>query len=198
MKRKFKLFATVASLCLCLALMAFGVYAASSVTYTASGSVNFTVEYVYVEAEVKVYELKNNKDQKVDDISNAEYATTAHDTYAVAKCSTLANDGNYDATDFSGSHNVGELDLNESTAYKIEIVLTNLSTELKIGVATSGIAKQTPTDNFLVASDSSNAGEVAVNGSATLKYYVGIDDMKKVATSCVWSIALTLSQKAAQ
>ena len=48
MKRKFKLFATIASLCLCLALMAFGVYAASTVKYTASGSVSFEVSDVFV------------------------------------------------------------------------------------------------------------------------------------------------------
>ncbi len=42
MKRKFKLFATVASLCLSVALMAFGVYAATKVTYTVSGSVSFS------------------------------------------------------------------------------------------------------------------------------------------------------------
>ena len=44
MKRKFKLFATVASLCLSVALMAFGVYAATQVTYTVSGSVSFTAQ----------------------------------------------------------------------------------------------------------------------------------------------------------
>lgn len=48
MKRKFKLFATIASLCLCLALMAFGVYAASTVKYTASGRVSFEVSDVFV------------------------------------------------------------------------------------------------------------------------------------------------------
>ena len=42
MKRKFKLFATVASLCLSVALMAFGVYAATTVTYTVTGSVSFS------------------------------------------------------------------------------------------------------------------------------------------------------------
>ncbi len=42
MKRKFRLFATVASLCLSVALMAFGVYAATEVTYTVTGSVTFT------------------------------------------------------------------------------------------------------------------------------------------------------------
>ena len=44
MKRKFKLFATVASLCLSVALMAFGVYAAASVSYTVSGSVSFAAQ----------------------------------------------------------------------------------------------------------------------------------------------------------
>ena len=44
MKRKFKLFATVASLCLSVALMAFGVYAAASVSYTVSGSVSFSAQ----------------------------------------------------------------------------------------------------------------------------------------------------------
>ena len=42
MKRKFKLFATVASLCLSVALMAFGVYAATSVEYKVSGTVSFS------------------------------------------------------------------------------------------------------------------------------------------------------------
>ena len=41
MKRKFKLFATVASLCLSVALMAFGVYAASTVNYSVSSTVSF-------------------------------------------------------------------------------------------------------------------------------------------------------------
>ena len=41
MKRKFKLFATLASLCLSVALMAFGVYAATNVSYTVTSTVSF-------------------------------------------------------------------------------------------------------------------------------------------------------------
>ena len=44
MKRKFKLFATIASLCLSLALMAFGVYAATTINYTATGSVSYDLD----------------------------------------------------------------------------------------------------------------------------------------------------------
>lgn len=42
MKKKIKLFTTIASLCLAVALMAFGVYAATSVTMTISGTLSFT------------------------------------------------------------------------------------------------------------------------------------------------------------
>ena len=44
MKRKFKLFATLASLCLSVALMAFGVYAATNVTYNVTSTVSFAAQ----------------------------------------------------------------------------------------------------------------------------------------------------------
>lgn len=42
MKKNFKLFSTIASLCLAVALMAFGVWAATSVTFKTNSSVKFT------------------------------------------------------------------------------------------------------------------------------------------------------------
>lgn len=42
MKKKVKLFTTIASLCLAVALMAFGVYAALQANLTVSGSIKFT------------------------------------------------------------------------------------------------------------------------------------------------------------
>ena len=49
MKKRVKLLTTIASLCLAVALMAFGVYAATSATLTVSGTVNFTAaKDVYV------------------------------------------------------------------------------------------------------------------------------------------------------
>ena len=47
MKRKFKLITSVASLCLAVALMAFGVYAAANPTVTVTGSVAFSANNVY-------------------------------------------------------------------------------------------------------------------------------------------------------
>ena len=48
MKKRVKLLTTIASLCLAVALMAFGVYAASSSTLTVSSSVSFTSNEVQV------------------------------------------------------------------------------------------------------------------------------------------------------
>lgn len=42
MKKRIKLFTTIASLCLAVALMAFGVYAATTVNFTASGKIAFS------------------------------------------------------------------------------------------------------------------------------------------------------------
>ena len=53
MKRKFKLLTSVASLCLAVALMAFGVYAATAPKVTISGTVSFNATNVF--ATVTVY-----------------------------------------------------------------------------------------------------------------------------------------------
>lgn len=53
MKRKFKLITSVASLCLAIALMAFGVYAASAPKLTVSGTVSFNAENVYATVTIQ-------------------------------------------------------------------------------------------------------------------------------------------------
>ena len=49
MKKNFKLFSTIASLCLAVALMAFGVWAATSVSLGVTSKVSFTVSDVFVD-----------------------------------------------------------------------------------------------------------------------------------------------------
>ena len=57
MKKKVKLFTTIASLCLAVALMAFGVYAASTVTYTVNGTVAYTMDDVLVDVTTKISKI---------------------------------------------------------------------------------------------------------------------------------------------
>lgn len=54
MKRKFKLLTSVASLCVAVALMAFGVYAAATPEVKLSGTVSFTANNVIADVIVKV------------------------------------------------------------------------------------------------------------------------------------------------
>ncbi len=55
MNRKFKLFFSLASLCLSVAMLCFGVYSAMSVNYSVSGSVSYEVRDVFVNIELSVY-----------------------------------------------------------------------------------------------------------------------------------------------
>lgn len=55
MKKKFKLFATIATLCLTLAIFSFGVFSALTVTYKTTGTVTYEIADTYVELETRVY-----------------------------------------------------------------------------------------------------------------------------------------------
>ena len=59
MKKKFKLFTTIASLCLAIALMGFGVYAATQVTVTVTNTVSYTAS-ANVKAEVRYAKAYTN------------------------------------------------------------------------------------------------------------------------------------------
>ncbi len=73
MKRKVKLFASIASLCLAVALMAFGVYAATQVTYNVTGSVSF-------ESQVAVTWTGNVTGGTLGEAQNDTYKVTADGT----------------------------------------------------------------------------------------------------------------------
>ena len=53
--KKFKLLASIASMCLAIAVLCFGVFAASSVTYTISGTITYDVSDVFVNVKTSVY-----------------------------------------------------------------------------------------------------------------------------------------------
>lgn len=119
MKRKFKLITSVASLCLAIALMAFGVYAAANPTVTVTGSVTFNATHVYAD----VYA----------DVANA----------AVAKDGTLAFDyDGVDATQFRNeaisTKDYGTLtmpainDMSVKSAYQVRI--KDAASSAKVGV----------------------------------------------------------------
>lgn len=74
MNRKFKLFFSLASLCLSVAMLCFGVYSAMSVSYTVNGSVSYEVKDVFVNINTRIY--RATSDTPIDESQNNENATT--------------------------------------------------------------------------------------------------------------------------
>ena len=142
MKRKFKLFATVASLCLCLALMAFGVYAASSVTYTASGSVKYVVTDVFADFKLEVFAAKNSvghtrsADSTISETNGeTNYVEFNTETTTEKNGQSYSDQKSYEGTSPTDpgasslttglTNTISVLDFAKSDVYKIVITITN-------------------------------------------------------------------------
>ena len=53
--KKFKLTMSVATMCLALAVLCFGVFSATQVTYTIGGSISYEVNDVFADVKTRVY-----------------------------------------------------------------------------------------------------------------------------------------------
>lgn len=176
MKRKFKLFATVASLCLCLALMAFGVYAATTVTYTAKGSVKYTVADVFVDFETTTYG-SNTKGVGRSSVSNDDSISWGSALKTYGKVSSY--DGTTpDAAGQDGSTETTALDamdFKDHDAYKVVIKVSNKAKSGKVRV--TGQVSFTEEKNFTVVSADTYTEEEIVSGAnKEFIFYVLLND----------------------
>lgn len=153
MKRKFKLLTSVASLCLAVALMAFGVYAAARPTVSITGTVTFQAKNVF--ADVEVYKYVGASKIEAD----GDGWTKVEDTIS------------FDNTDNAGKTvNIGELGLDD----------TNLVAQYKIVVKNTFTAKDTDIVYVKVAQATANGSlptgvnfeESPNEGQATTAEYV--------------------------
>lgn len=123
MKKRVKLLTTIASLCLAVALMAFGVYAAAQSTTTVTSAVSFDVADVYVTVDGWV--------AVGADVTAAAANTTKYDTMTTFKSYTGEDPmapvaGTGDPTDATNTWNTDAVTLdltNQAVAY--EITITN-------------------------------------------------------------------------
>ena len=114
--KKVKLFTTIASLCLAVALMAFGVYAATNVKFTISNNVSYTAAE-YIKAKIEF--------------------STATENCTAANVNTTTTiwsdeDGNAEDVD-AGTFDIGSVvltstsnDLTELMTYSYTVTVTNL------------------------------------------------------------------------
>lgn len=78
MRKKAKLFMTIASMCLAVAVLCFGVFSATQVSYTIGGSISYEVDDVFVKINTKIYSTPN---QKTASEMNTDITTLASKTF---------------------------------------------------------------------------------------------------------------------
>ena len=101
--KKLKLLFSISTLCFALAVLCFGVFAATSVTYSVGGSITYKVEDVFVNITTKIYssnamavspdELKAFANQFVNDVP-----TKLNETYTVNQLTQYSNIYDFDST----------------------------------------------------------------------------------------------------
>lgn len=93
MKRKFKLLTSIASLCLAVALMAFGVYAATAPTLNVTGTVSFSASNVYATVTMQQGTAKDLDSITLNDVTvtNGVWTVETADANANATANADAN-----------------------------------------------------------------------------------------------------------
>ncbi len=98
--KKLKLLLSISVMCLSLAVLCFGVFSATSVTYTISGTVSYEVTDVMVQIETKVYRSNSKtvvnqttlQSTAKSDFENTTFSTIDTTKYTLVKDSTTTNE----------------------------------------------------------------------------------------------------------
>lgn len=191
MKRKFKLITSVASLCLAVALMAFGVYAATAPSVTVNGTVSFSATNVY--ATVAVAKKDGQPEAGFD-----AAAWTPVDTETKFDGSTT--DANKDA-----SYDVALTltDANVKAGYKVTVTSDHgASSEVGVKVKVSQIVKldkpgYTYTVSYKRGAEAEVTSvdvdtEVVLNGGETVEFVITVKVDPAVANASLTNEPITL------
>ena len=152
MKKKLKLFATIASLCLALAVLCFGVFSAMNVTYTIGGSISYEVNDVFATVETDVYTSSFSNSTSL--LSEAKKFLTSSNVE-----NTVQTDYKYDFTtkglDSENYSNLDALEDNTTGGINIAYNLTDKRTYfVVISITNNG-------DNIISASVTGSMGQNA-------------------------------------
>lgn len=159
MKRKFKLFTSIASLCLAVALMAFGVYAATAPTLNVTGSVSFSASNVYATVKVEKHEAAAT----IGDTWTEVLAETTFDESTAA-----ASEGNYNETAAVGT--LALTDANVTAAYRVTITSDfSDSSDAKVVVTPTNLPTLKNEDGF------TNTLKYSVNGGDAADFTTAVE-----------------------
>ena len=127
MKKKLKLFATVASLCLALATLCFGVFSATQISYTIGGTISYEVNDVFADVKTRVYTSdfkdKTTLSTKVSTLAESGDVTDLADTLYTYDFSTDGDSQSFDNTE-SGTKEGIKIEYNTTTKRTYFVVVS--------------------------------------------------------------------------
>ena len=136
MKKKLKLFVTIASFCFVVFMFCFGVYAAINVNYNISGTVSYNVEKAYVEITTKIFKDANKYNQsslktQVDNLQNKNFTEIQNlhgqPVLQFEPYNSLLETGTSSASNIN-------INYNDAFTYYIVINIKNLSSSVDIDI----------------------------------------------------------------
>lgn len=186
--KKVKLFTTIASLCLAVALMAFGVYAAASVTAKVSGTISFGATTANVELVEVVYTVTNGK---VDDAAVTD------------KKVTMSPGADADAGKQVGSlGNVVVTDIAQACTIEIKATFKNVSNAIDAVIKATTAGAVTAEDNLGYTLSVSTLADVELKAVAskdatatyTITFTLNVTDNTQTVSGINYSAEFTAQQ----
>lgn len=191
--KKLKLLFSISSLCFAFAILCFGVYSATNVQYTISGSISYEVTDAFVKINTKVYKGSNQYNRGELEILSEDLADGTE---------TLANNGfvqdssiSFDEFNSEASSSFEKNDLNlafSSTvkSYVIEIDIKNLSSSVNVWALIEDVTGVNNDDSNIVQGN--NVIQQSITSTASKKMYVclSVKDMTLSITAQDYTIPL--------
>lgn len=199
--KKRKLFGTIASLCLAIALLVFGVYAAGAVTFSVSNTVTYTFADVLVDINAKLYKIGTGTSSIVtsgslDTLDTSDWTEVSGGVTNGTLKSYTGSDGVYTQDPSASAVNSSiTFDMNTAFAYMVKIEFSTVSnTGVQVTYNNEAFV-ETAGDNITLVVKADAGNNTIVTGQTyTFTYYVLLEDATKEANVTLPGLNFTVNK----
>lgn len=201
--KKRKLLATIASLSLAIALLAFGVYSAGAVSFNITNTVTYTFADVLVDVNAKLYKVNTGT---ASIIASSALSTMGTDSWTEVSGgvtngtlkSYTGSDGVYKQDTSASTVNSSiTFDMNSAFAYKVEIAFTTVSNAgVTVTYNNDAFVDVANDDNVTLVVSNTDDNSIVTGENYTFVYYVLLEDATKEANVTLPALNFTVNKTA--
>lgn len=201
--KKRKLLATIASLSLAIALLAFGVYSAGAVSFNITNTVTYTFADVLVDVNAKLYKVNTGT---TSIIASSALSTMGTDSWTEVSGgvtngtlkSYTGSDGVYKQDTSASTVNSSiTFDMNSAFAYKVEIAFTTVSNAgVTVTYNNDAFVDVANDDNVKLVVSNTDDNSIVTGENYTFVYYVLLEDATKEANVTLPALNFTVNKTA--